>query len=96
MQMLAGNGAPMTTGTAVDDSTGRPTPVVLGPSGRGSMQVSWVEITSGEPCAMPASLEVIAPNDAHAIVVPWPADHNGVCGHGVITIQPARLGVPRV
>ena len=96
LQMLAENGAPTTTRTAVDDSTGRPTPVLLAPSSQASMQVTWVEITSGEPCVMPAALKVIAPNDAHALVVPWPADHDVVCGHGVLTIQPARLGVPRV
>ena len=96
VQMLAGRGSPLSTRTAVDRSRGRPTPVLLAPGARGSIQWSWVEISSGEPCATPGSLEVVVPNDPHALVVPWPADHDLVCGHGVVTIQPAQLGVPRV
>ena len=96
LQMIAADGAPLATSTTVDTATGRPTSVVLAPSRRGSIQVTWVEISSGEPCVTPASLRVIPPNDPHALVVPWPADHDLVCGHGAITTQPARRGIPRV
>lgn len=96
LQMIAANGAPLETSTTSDTSTGRPASVVLAPSRRGSIQVTWVEISSGEPCVTPASLKVILPTDPHAIVVSWPAGHDLVCGHGAIATQPARPGVPRV
>ena len=94
--MIAANGDPLETSTTVDTATGRPTSVVLAPSRRGSIQVTWVEISSGEACVTPASLQVIPPTDPQALVVPWPAGHDLVCGHGAITIQPARPGSLRV
>jgi hypothetical protein len=96
LQMVAADGRPLETSTAVDASAGRPTAVALAPMSRGSMQVSWVEISSAEPCATPAWLQVAAPRDPHPLVVRWPGDHDLVCGHGVLTTQPARLGTPRV
>ncbi len=96
LQMVAADGGPLETTTTVDTSTGRPGPVVLAPSSRGSIQVTWVEISSGEPCVTPASLQVIPPTDPHPLVVPWPAGHDLVCGHGVITTRPARAGTPSV
>jgi len=96
LQMVGADGSPLATSTAVDTSAGRPTAVALAPTTRASMPVSWVEISSGEPCATPAWLQVVAPKDPHPLVAPWPGDHDVVCGHGVLTTQPVRPGIPRV
>lgn len=89
LTLLDAAGAPLPTRPEHRDTT-RPRPTVLAPRAAAAAALTWVEISSGEPCVPPGHLAVTPPASVDAIVVAWPVPGSPVCGGGLIDSGPGR------